>query len=999
MPLSKPETDVRASEFLRPDLGKSFNMSSLDFNAASKKIANDDLAHTERDALKLEEMRILVANAKVYPVLLPLMMGAITFIFCLFMPSTAPLTWFSASLLLSTVVSLWLYRYRRLDKDTQISDRVQKQLRFLLISMSWLVASPAIWAWAPGGVSQNVFVIYLLLSGLLMAVANFSVRLSLVYWAGGPFAVGLLVRPLAEGGELFFALAGLGVISTFILFQVGHHMHKSIRENVILRTAKEDLIGNLKAHESELIERQDHLHKVLDNIVQGVCVYDKESRLTAWNRAFIELLSLPDDWPKAGRSLEEFILLCADRGDYISVDIDDLIARRVTDIKGGPNGAKPHHYERTLASGRILEIFGNPMPDGGVVTTYQDVTERRLAERLLSESTEEITRQLKELSENKSDLEQRTAEAEAMAADLILARRQSEDSMTRIKSIFDTAADGLITMDESGLIDAFNPAAENMFGYSTADTVGKNLSSLISDAHRAELDQQLHAHRNGETSTNAGGVLELEAKKRNGDVFPIELSVAAMDLAGKSMFTAVVRDISERKQAAAAIRRMALNDTLTGLPNRNLFHRRLSDAVKNARRLGRNVGVVLLDINQFKRINDTLGPDAGDDLLKVVGVRLNDCLREVDTVARLGGDQFGLIMTNLEETDQIDVPMNRILDAVAAPIEMKGDTIRMSTSIGIAVCPSDSEDPTELVRKSEVALSEAKAAGTGTYRLFDQAMDAAAKARHELEEGLRVAVEEEQFELYYQPLIDMVHERVIGAEALIRWNHPERGLVPPMEFIGAAEVSGHIIPMGEWALMTACRQAQAWKNAGLPPMRMAVNVSARQFAHANLLDCVKAAIEETGIPPDCLELEINEGMVMSDTEEVIEKLQALRDLGIQLAIDDFGTGYSSLSYLKRLPVDRLKIDQSFIRDIDTDKDDESITEAIITMGQSLKLAVIAEGVETAEHVRHLLRKGCSEGQGYFYNRPVPAAEFAEWVETFSADKGKAPHQAHAVAGE
>lgn len=944
----------------------------------------DDLSPVEAAALKAEEMRFLVANAGVYPVLLPLMMGAITFIFCLVMPSTGPLVWYGTTLLLASVVTVWLYRYRRMSKDKQASPGVQKQLRTLLVSMSWLVASPSIWAWTPGSVSENVIVVYLLLSGLLMAVANFSVRLSLVYWAGVPFAIGLLVRPLLEGGALFYSFAGLGLISTIILFQVGHHMHKSIRENVILRVAKEGLIGDLQARKSDLIDRQTYLHTVLDNIVQGVCVYDRHSKLTAWNRAFIDLLALPEDWPKEGRSLEEFLRLCAERGDYTSVDVEDLIDRRVADIKDGTIGTKPHHYERTLESGRILEIFGNPLPDGGVVTTYQDVTERRLAERLLSESTEEISRQLSELSENKGHLEQRTIEAEAMAADLTVARQQAEDNMKRSKSIFDTAADGLITMDESGLIDAFNPAAEKMFGYAAADAVGMSLSSLLSTKHAAQLDEQLNNHRDGKIDSDLGGTLEFEAVNRSGEPFPIELSMAAMTLAGTNMFTAVVRDISERKQAAEAIRRMALNDTLTGLPNRNLFQRRLTDAVKNARRLGRSVGVVVLDLNKFKRINNTMGPEAGDELLKIVGVRLNECLREVDTVARLGGDQFGLIMTNLEKSDQIDVPMHRILDAVAEPIEMDGESIQISTSIGVSLCPSDSEDPAELVRKSEVALSEAKAAGAGLYRLFDHEMDATAKARRDLEDGLSKALEEEQFELYYQPLIDMVHERVLGAEALIRWNHPERGLVPPIEFIEPAEVSGQIVPMGEWALMTACRQAKAWQETGLPPMRMAVNVSARQFAHGNLLDCVSAALEETGLDPECLELEINEGMVMSDTEEVIEKLQSLRDLGIQLAIDDFGTGYSSLSYLKRLPVDRLKIDQSFVRDIDTDKDDESITEAVITLGQSLKLAVIAEGIETVEHVRHLLRKGCSEGQGYFYSRPIPAAEFAEWVENYTS---------------
>lgn len=940
----------------------------------------EGMSPAETAAYRAEQMRLLVASTRAYPYVLPPIYGAVAYIFYQMAPSSVPLIWFGIGLILVTVTAVWLRQYQGLDQSRKESARSFNQIATLHSAMTWYVVSMAIWGWSPENDITNMLVISLMIASMLIRTATLNASLKVFYIAAVPNAFVLLLRPLAEGGDFYISVGIMATFGVLMMFIVAHRLNQFVRDNVILRTTKDTLIENLRVHDEELRGNHDYLSTVLDSVAQGISVWDKDLTLTGWNGGFAKILSLPEGWVKKGRTMDEFVCFCDERGDYSSEESDEMLADARSE-----NRIRQHQYESALASGKTLEVQASPMPDGGFVLTYQEITERKLAERLLGESTEEISRQLSTLQEHKERLEQRAAEAEAMTSDLIAARSEAEDGMTRIKSVFDTAADGLITISAGGLIDAFNPAAERMFGFSSDEIVGKNVSALMPEPQRSDHDEHLRRYLTGSPARQPGEFLEFEAANKDGKTFPIELSVAQMNIGGETMFTGVIRDISERKKAAAAIKRMALNDALTGLPNRNLFQRRLSDAVKNARRLKRLVGVVMLDIDNFKPINDIFGHPVGDKLLKIIGLRLNESLREVDTVARLGGDEFALIMTNMDTTDNVNIPMQRILNVISEPIELDGERHQVSTSIGITFFPDDADDPDELIRKAEVALYKAKEAGGSQYLLFDEEMDASARARRDTEEGIKVGLERGEFELYYQPLIDMVHETVMGAEALMRWNHPERGLVPPYEFIEIAEASGQIVPMGEWALRTACRQAREWRAQGLPEFRVAVNISPRQFLNDNLVDCVKSALNDADLDPSLLELEINEGMVMSDTEDVIGKLQALRDLGVQLAIDDFGTGYSSLSYLKKLPVDRLKIDQSFIRDIDTDKDDASITEAIINLGQSLKLAVIAEGVETVEHVRHLLRKGCSEGQGYYYSRPVPTDDFVAWCKNYIAE--------------
>jgi diguanylate cyclase (GGDEF)-like protein len=440
-----------------------------------------------------------------------------------------------------------------------------------------------------------------------------------------------------------------------------------------------------------------------------------------------------------------------------------------------------------------------------------------------------------------------------------------------------------------------------------------------------------------------------------------------------------VVDITERKVAEDTIWRMAHHDPLTQLPNRQLFREKLEEAIRNADRSGHMVALMFLDLDKFKGVNDNYGHPVGDQLLCAVSEQLLDVVRETDTVARLGGDEFAIILTNLEQVVPVDTLAKRIVGQISQPQVVDNCLLDIGTSIGICFYPLDDTDPDELIRKADLALYRAKAEGRGRYHIYDDVLHNKVTTRVAVENELRLAVVRGVFLLHYQPQIRISDGKVVGVEALVRWNHPVRGLVPPNEWIPIAEASGLIFPIGDWVLRTACSQNKAWQEAGLPFFRIAVNISAAQFQSGDLVTSVESALKESKLDPRWCELEITESMVIDGVEQAIEKLQRLRCAGVEIAIDDFGTGYSSLSYLKRFPIQRLKIDQSFVKNVLTDANEDAIVDAIIRMGHSLDLAVIAEGVETREQLACLSGKKCDEAQGYFLSRPLSAGDLAEWI--------------------
>jgi diguanylate cyclase (GGDEF)-like protein/PAS domain S-box-containing protein len=437
------------------------------------------------------------------------------------------------------------------------------------------------------------------------------------------------------------------------------------------------------------------------------------------------------------------------------------------------------------------------------------------------------------------------------------------------------------------------------------------------------------------------------------------------------------RDITEQKRVEEQIRHMAQHDALTGLPNRMLLHDRIGQAIAQAERNRGVLALLFIDLDRFKTVNDSLGHPVGDRLLKTVAERLAACTRGSDTIARIGGDEFVVLLSGLDQPEDARYVAQKVLDALSEPVTVTGHELKVTPSIGICAYPHDGEDVETLMRNADTAMYHAKQMGRNNYQFFTQAMNDAAQERLLLENDLRHAVQRAEFLVHFQPMLNVKTGAILGLEALVRWRHPVRGLVPPSEFIPAAEETGLIGPIGEWVLTRACTQVRAWHNAGYPQLHVSVNCSAQQFQREGFVETVRRILRETGLPPRCLELEITESVIIQHSQEVMGRFEALEDMGVRISIDDFGTGYSSLSYLKRIAVSQLKIDQSFVRDIHSDPDDAAIVSAIIAIAHSLGLEVVAEGVETAEQLSFLRSLGCDAAQGYYFSKPLPPEEFAQ----------------------
>lgn len=550
-----------------------------------------------------------------------------------------------------------------------------------------------------------------------------------------------------------------------------------------------------------------------------------------------------------------------------------------------------------------------------------------------------------------------------------IARKRTDDALRAAKdyaeNLIDSSLDMIISVDVNRNIVEFNRAAEQVFGYTKAEVLGNPIDLLYADTSEG---RQLHKN------TQDGGFTgEVANKKKNGEIFYSYVSASVMrDATGAPVgVMGISRDITERKRAEEIIVRQAYHDALTNLANRRLFMDRLTQALTRVQWHKRLVSVLFLDLDHFKSINDALGHSVGDLLLQAVAERLTTCVRQGDTVARLGGDEFAIALADVARTSDIPKVAQKIIDTLSRPYVLEGRELFITTSIGICIYPDDAQDAETLVKNADVAMYRAKKHGRNNYQHYSPDMNAQAFERLAIETSLRHALEREEFFLEYQPQVDIETGRIIGYEALVRWQHPDLGVMPPGKFIPLAEESGLIVPIGEWVLRSACAQNKAWQAAGFPPIRVAVNVSPRQLRHESLLGAVGRALRETGLHPNWLELELTES-IMQDADEAIRLLSQLQAIGVQIAIDDFGTGYSSLNHLKRYPIHKLKIDQSFVRDVTHDPHDRAIVTAIIALAHSLNLKAIAEGVETEEQLAYLRSLKCDEAQGYFLGRPMPA---------------------------
>ncbi|WP_051330767.1 bifunctional diguanylate cyclase/phosphodiesterase [Aneurinibacillus terranovensis] len=558
--------------------------------------------------------------------------------------------------------------------------------------------------------------------------------------------------------------------------------------------------------------------------------------------------------------------------------------------------------------------------------------------------------------------------------------KQFENKQRLASQVFDNITEGIMVTDREGTILFVNPAFSVVTGYSEEEVIGNNPRILSSGLHQTEFYKEMWAALH-ETGRWKG---EIWNRNKKQEIYLVEISITTVkdDLGEAMHYVGVFEDITLRKQMESKIQYQAYHDMLTGLPNRVLFNDRLDQAIDHSSCNNKKLAVMFIDLDQFKRINAMFGHCIGDDLLQAVAECLKRCIRESDTIARFGGDEFMILLPEVfHEQDAVTVA-EKIIEALRQPLMLGDRELFISSSIGISVYPADGNDSKTLIKNADTAMYHAKKQGRNNYQLYRSLMnDDEAFERLTLENSLRKALQKDEFLVYYQPQINLHTGEIIGMEALVRWQNPELGMVPPVKFIPLAEDTGLIIPLGEWVLRAACTQNKAWQLAGYPPIRVAVNLSMLQFKQSDMVGTIVRVLQETGLDPRYLEVEITESMLMENPDATLGTLKQLKAIGIRISLDDFGTGYSSLNYLKRLSIDTLKIDQSFVRDIATDADDRAIVNSIIHLAHSMNLRVIAEGVETTEQLNFLRSHQCDEIQGYLIGYPLPAGEFVHLMRT------------------
>ena len=552
-----------------------------------------------------------------------------------------------------------------------------------------------------------------------------------------------------------------------------------------------------------------------------------------------------------------------------------------------------------------------------------------------------------------------------------LAEQAVRDSEERLKKFAAASIDGVL-FHENGIVTDCNEAVARLLGFGFADIIGHHVLEFLAPETHDVSKQRMR--------TGSERLFEGVVVAKGGQQIPVEVTPKQMPYQGHTYRMAVIRDITERKEAEQRIQFMAHHDNLTLLPNRVSLMERLQLMLATARREQTLVAVMFIDLDHFKTVNDSLGHHAGDSLLKVIAGRLKTCLRDADTVARLGGDEFLVVVPDLREHEAVVPVVTKILEDISQPCSIEGHMLSISPSIGISMFPRDGADPDDLIKNADAAMYLAKDHGRANYQFFTPRLNDLAFEALSLESHLRDAIKHNEFLLHYQPQMNIASGDIVGIEALIRWRHPLLGLLPPEKFITVAEQRGLIFSIGAWALEEACRQNKAWQRAGLPAIPIGVNLSAVQFKRRDLVADLAHVLERTGLDAQYLELEVTESVLMEDVTTLIGTLLALKDLGVKIAIDDFGTGYSSLSYLKRFPIDKIKIDRSFVHDLPHDADDLAITGAIIGIAKSLKIKVIAEGVENHAQLAFLRQRECDEIQGFYLSPAVPAEDLVRLLQ-------------------
>ena len=707
-------------------------------------------------------------------------------------------------------------------------------------------------------------------------------------------------------------------------------------------TSYTDITEN-KQRESALAEKTALLQTLVDNLPSGVTVFDKDLKLVLVNDQAAQLLGFTPEVLAERPDFEGLARWNAERGEYGDIDIEHFMADLLTKV------AKPvaHRLERTRPNGTVIELRGAPMPHGGFVTIYSDITEQKTIERELRHQSEVFQTLVDNIPGGVT----------LFGADqrLLVHNKEYARLLDFPPELFEDS-----------------PTLERFFRYNAAR------GEYGAGDAEAQVQQLL---------SRASQHLPHQFKRTRPD--GTILDVRGLPLADGS-FVTIYTDVTEQHHAAQAIERLAHRDTLTGLANRHTLEARLDQLVADARRHERLLAVMFLDMDNFKGVNDTLGHGIGDQFLREIAARLSAAVRDNDIVARIGGDEFMVVLAELVDPNDAAFVAAKITESLGQPIILGQHVLRASVSIGVCFHPQDGHDRSSLMQSADIAMYHAKNAGKGVFHFFDAAMMAATTQRQQLERNLREAIKLEQFVLHYQPQVDPTGQRAIGVEALIRWQKADGELVQPNEFIAMAEELGLINDIGDWALRSACHTMANWHTRGLAGLTVAVNLSAVQLRLADLPQRIAKALHDSGLPARTLTLEITESVAMQDPRASIERLGAIRALGVQLAIDDFGTGYSSLAYLKRLPVDYLKLDRAFVQDLETDSNDAAICSATIALAHNMGLRVVAEGVETLGQQMYLANLNCDCFQGFYFSRAIPQAQAYDWLIALAAANGLGP---------
>jgi diguanylate cyclase (GGDEF)-like protein len=697
------------------------------------------------------------------------------------------------------------------------------------------------------------------------------------------------------------------------------------RENLNAQLALQNDL--LRQREEELEAQNTRFNGAINNMSQGLCLFDAEQRVVFANRRYAELYGLALDQVKPGTTLSEIFAARMANGVYTNASVKQVVD------KGIANFSKQVSEIVQLTDGRFISVLRRPMSDGGIVSTHEDVTDARLAEQ--------------------NDL-------------LVEREHELEEQNERFDAALKNMSLGLCMYDAEARVVIANDRYAEMYGLVPSDVKpGTSLRKIVEQRaanglYAGPSPEAYVSQRLSSLNTASSTILNFNDGR--------SLCVTHSPMRGGGWVT-THEDVTERRRSEAKIVHMAMHDALTELPNRVLLNERLEQALARVKR-GESLAVHLLDLDHFKNVNDTMGHPAGDKLLKLVTDRLRKLIRETDTIARMGGDEFAVLQVALATPTDATALALRIIEAVSEPYDIDGHQVVIGTSVGIAMGPNDGLDPDELLRNADLALYRAKGDGRGTYHFFEPEMDAQMQARRVLENDLRKALPGGQFELHYQPVVELKSGQINGFEALIRWRHPERGLISPAAFIPVAEEIGFIVPLGEWVIREACTTAAKWPM----PVKVSVNLSSLQFKSSGLVDTIVDALSASGLPADRLELEITETVLLNDSEATLSTLYQLRALGVRIAMDDFGTGYSSLSYLQSFPFDKIKIDRSFVKDIADGAGSLNIVRAVTAMATGLGMITTAEGVETNEQLEMVRSEGCTEIQGYVFSRPVPAGE-------------------------